>query len=261
MNAIETDEDRTARILQGVIDPTSSLPLYVQVAEGLIAAVEAGTIPPGSLLGNEAELGRRLHLSRPTMRRALGALADRGLIVRRQGIGTIVLPTPVKRSVVLSSLHDDLRNAGRRPATRVLELTEGPGPGAATAGLGLPPRAKVTHIRRQRLVDSEPLAIMSNYLPAGMLELDRDELERESLYRIMRRHGIVPRVAWQTVGARPATAEEVDLLALDPGAAVLTSRRISYDAAGTAIEFANHVFAADRYTFEMNLIAQSAGSG
>lgn len=255
--AAGSDEDRTTGILRELIDPTAAVPLYAQVAQGLVAAIESGRIPTGARLGNEAELSRRLRLSRPTMRKALATLVDRGLVVRRQGIGTVVLPTPVMRSVALSSLHDDLRASGRRPATTVLELDERPGSGAATAALGLPASAPLLHVRRRRLVDSEPLALMTNWFPAGLFPLERDELERESLYRLMRRAGVVPRVAWQTVGARNATDEEADLLDLPPGGAVLTSRRISYDADGEPVEFAAHAFAAGRYSFEMNLVAQA----
>lgn len=256
----EIDEQRTARLLEDVIDPNASIPLHVQVADGLVAAIESGEIPTGARLGNEAELSRRLNLSRPTFRRALGTLADRGLIVRRQGVGTVVLPTPVRRSIELTGLHDDLREAGRRPSTQVLELEQGPGPSAATAALGLAPGAELVFLKRLRLVDSEPLAVMSNHIPPELLEIDREGLEQDGLYRVMRRQGVVPRVAWQSVGARGASAEEAGLLGLETGAAVLTSRRISYDAAGKAVEFANHVFVAERYTFEMNLVAHAGGS-
>jgi GntR family transcriptional regulator len=44
--------------------------------------------------------------------------------VRRRGIGTVVAPKPVRRAVALTSLFDDLREAGREPRTRVLTLDE-----------------------------------------------------------------------------------------------------------------------------------------
>ncbi len=98
---------------------------------------------------------------------------------------------------------------------------------------------------------------MTNWFPVGLLELDRAELERESLYRLMRRAGVVPRVAWQTVSARVADRRGGRPARPPPAARSLTSRRISYDANGAPIEFAAHVFAADRYSFEMNLVAQA----
>ena len=45
---------------------------------------------PGDQLPPEPELARQLGVSRPTLREALRTFADRGLLVRRQGVGTFV---------------------------------------------------------------------------------------------------------------------------------------------------------------------------
>ena len=61
--------------------------LYFQVAKQLEQAIESGNLPPGTRLENEILLRGQLGLSRPTMRRAMQYLVDRGLLVRRRGIG------------------------------------------------------------------------------------------------------------------------------------------------------------------------------
>ena len=77
-----------------------------------VAAIEHGSLTPGSLLGNEIELAGRLGLSRPTVRQAIQSLVDKGLLVRRRGVGTQVVHSQVKRPLELSSLYDDLEAAG-----------------------------------------------------------------------------------------------------------------------------------------------------
>jgi len=60
--------------------------LYFQVAQQLEQAIESGNLPPGTRLENEVLLADQLGLSRPTMRRAMQYLVDRGLLVRKRGL-------------------------------------------------------------------------------------------------------------------------------------------------------------------------------
>ncbi|MBO0706731.1 MAG: GntR family transcriptional regulator [Candidatus Dormibacteraeota bacterium] len=244
-----------ARHLADGIDPGSPVPLYYQLAVAIEQAIDRGDLPAGSRLDNELDLARSLALSRPTVRQALGYLVDRGRLVRRRGIGTIVLPAAVRRPVGLTSLFDDLVRSGRRPATRVLALEVTGCPGEPAQTLDVEPGSPVTHVRRLRLVDDEPLAVMENYLPPPLVEVDHRQLEQTGLYRLLAASGIVPRIASQSVTARPAGSEEARLLHVSPGAPLLALRRISYDATGRAIEFASHAYVGERYAIEMSLMS------
>lgn len=101
--------------LHFALDRTSPVPLYYQLAQQLEAAIEHGALAPGNLLGNEIDLSTRLGLSRPTVRQAIQSLVDKGLLVRRRGVGTQVVHSQVKRPLELSSLYDDLEAAGQGP--------------------------------------------------------------------------------------------------------------------------------------------------
>src|SRR4028118_1490493 len=102
--------------LAGVtLDHGSPVPLYHQAAQALEAAIEDGRLPRGSKLGGEVELATRSGSGRPTMRAAMKQLVDKGLLLRRRGIGTMVAPRPVRRAAALTSLYDDLKEAGRAP--------------------------------------------------------------------------------------------------------------------------------------------------
>ncbi len=108
-------------IAQIAIDRTSSTPLHAQIAEPLAKLIEDGAIEPGTRLEDEVSMAERLKVSRPTARRAMETLTNRGLIVRRRGAGTQVTPTRVHRPMALSSLNDDLEKSGVDPRTTVLE--------------------------------------------------------------------------------------------------------------------------------------------
>ena len=63
-------------------------------------------------------------------------------------------------------------------------------------------------MERLRFVGAEPLAIMRNYLPVDLIDLEAVDLEHDGLYATLRRAGILIRVAHQQIGCRRATAAE-----------------------------------------------------
>jgi GntR family transcriptional regulator len=241
--------------LAGVrLDHGSPVPLYHQAAQALEAAIEDGRLPRGSKLGGEVELAARFGISRPTMRAAMKQLVDKGLLVRRRGIGTMVAPRPVRRAVALTSLYDDLKDAGREPLTRLLSLEEVPCPPDVVEHLGLEPSSPVLRFDRLRVAGEDPIALMHNVVPVGLVEIRREDLERTGLYELFRGGGIAPHVATQRVGARKAGADEAEMLEMEPGDPVLTMTRIAYDTSGRPIEYGSHSYPAESYWFEMMLV-------
>ncbi|MGP4113543.1 GntR family transcriptional regulator [Streptomyces sp. 4N509B] len=239
------------------IDRTSPVPLYFQLSRQLQDAIERGQLPPGTLLGNEIELAGRLGLSRPTVRQAIQALVDKGLLVRRRGVGTQVVHSQVRRPLELSSLYEDLQTAGARPATRVLDLAVVPAPAEAAAALDLAEGTEVRLIDRLRLTHGEPIAHLRNYLPLALLSPTPEELESTGLYRLMRAAGTTLHSAGQSIGARAATAAEAGLLAEPEGAPLLTMSRTAYDDTGRPVEYATHLYRASRYRFELQLLIRN----
>src|SRR3712207_5747819 len=237
--------------LSGVrLDHASPVPLYHQAARALEEAIEDGRLPRGSKLDSELDLAEQLGISRPTMRAAIKQLVDKGLLIMRRGIGTIVAPQPVRRAVALTSLYDDLKAAGREPQTSVLTLEEGPCPPDVAEHLGLEPNAPVLRFERLRVANSEdsyPIALMHNVVPVGLLEIEKEDLELTGLYELFRQGGITPHVATQRVGARKAGAKEAELLEIEPGDPVLAMTRTAYDTSGRPIEYGSHSYPAESY--------------
>lgn len=238
------------------IDRSSPVPLYFQVAQRLEELIASGEMPAGTRLENEIALADQLGLSRPTMRQAIQHLVDKGLLVRKRGVGTQVVQSRVRRQVELSSLYDDLDRSHRQPRTEVLSFGVVPAPDEASVALGLPADAEVVAIERLRYAQDEPLAIMHNYLPVGIARITRETLAERGLYQILRESGIQMRIADQTISARKASAVEARLLAEVRGAPLLAMARTAYDHSGRAVEYGSHVYRASRYSFELTLVAR-----
>lgn len=236
-----------------VLDRASPVPLYFQVAQHLEQLIESGTYPAGMRLDNEIVLAERLGLSRPTMRRAIEYLVDRGLLVRRRGVGTQVVQPKVRRPVELSSLHDDLRAAGEQPRTEVLSFAVERPSETVAATLDLVAGAEVYAIERLRFTADEPLAIMRNYVPVTVVGLDAGSLRSRGLYDLLRSSGVSLKIATQTIGGRAAEPAEARLLNESAGSPLLTMSRTTYDDTGRAVEYGSHLYRASRYTFELTL--------
>ncbi|MEU6684715.1 GntR family transcriptional regulator [Streptomyces sp. NPDC046832] len=240
--------------LDFALDRGSPVPLYHQLAQQLEAAIERGVLAPGNLLGNEVDLSVRLGLSRPTVRQAIQSLVDKGLLVRRRGVGTQVVHSQVRRPLELSSLYDDLEAAGQGPATEVVRNELVPASCDVAAALGVPEGGEVTVLDRLRRTHGRPVALLRNYLPASLPAFDTSRLEATGLYRMLRSAGITLHSARQTVGARAATAQEASRLDEQQGAALLTMQRTAYDDTGSPVEYGTHIYRASLYTFDFQLL-------
>jgi len=239
------------------LDRSSPVPLYFQVSRQIEAAIERGDLEPGDRLENEIGLADRWGLSRPTMRRAIEELVDKGLLVRRRGIGTQVVHGRVNRKIELTSLFDDLSRSGQHPTTEVLVHEAAPADGHVAERLGVPAGTEVVHLERLRSSGGEPLAVMRNWLPTQLAgSFSTEQLRARGLYELIRAAGVHLRVASQRIGARGASTAEAKLLGVRRGAPLLTMERTTYDGTGRAVELGSHAYQAEKYTIEMTVVGR-----
>jgi DNA-binding GntR family transcriptional regulator len=238
------------------VNRSSPVPLYFQVAEQLEKAILDGSLAAGDRISNEVSLAKKLGLSRPTMRQAIQLLVDKGLLVRKRGVGTQVVQGKVHRPLELTSLYDDLTKAGQRQRTEVLTLERRPADDRVAGELQLDPGEEVWFLERLRYVNDEPLAHMQNYLPCRLVDLAAIDFATHGLYATLREAGIAMRVARQRISARRAEAAEARMLDEKRGAPLLTMERTAYDDAGRAVEYGTHAYRPERYAFESTLVAR-----
>ncbi|TFD79107.1 GntR family transcriptional regulator [Cryobacterium psychrophilum] len=236
------------------LERSGPIPLYFQVSQRIEKAILNGELPVGSRLENEVGLAQRLGLSRPTVRRAIQDIVDKGLLVRRRGIGTQVVHGQVTRKVELTSLHDDLTNTMKTPSTHLLTFESVAADDTVAEKLSVVLGTPTLHIRRLRLADDVPVAVMENWLPEEFLTIAPDDLVTYGLYQVMRARGITLRVARQRISARKSTPEEAGLLDVEKNAALLTMDRTAFDNSGRAVEFGHHCYRPDLYSFEVTLV-------
>ncbi len=132
------------------------------------------TLPPGSQLPPEPQLAQQIGASRATLREVLRSFVERGVLIRRHGVGTFVasrIPFLETGLEVLESLDRMAQRIGLE--TQVLKLTVLERTASATErlGLGLPAEETVPVLVVDRViaVDGTPVADLRDVVPLKVL--------------------------------------------------------------------------------------------
>ncbi|MBB4663846.1 GntR family transcriptional regulator [Conexibacter arvalis] len=220
----------------------ASVPAHQQIRDELIAEIESGALGPGARLPGEIALAKRFGVTRMTLRQALAAMVNDGMLVRRQGVGTFVAQDAARRRNMtrLTGFREDMRNEGRPVETRMLAQEIRPATAEVATPLGLEEGAHVTLVERLRLVGGEPVVIQRSWIPYERCpELWREPLVEGSLYATLQtRWAVELRRADQSFSAVEASSEQAALLDVAPGAPLLQVERLTLDDANVPVEVA-----------------------
>lgn len=228
----------------------SGLPLYQQLYEVLRAQISSGVWRPGDMLPTENSLLDQYQVSRATVRQALDALVQEGLIYRERGRGTFMAHPTVQQGLVrIVSFTEDMRQRGFEPGTDVLSAELIPANDDLVKVLDIEVGDELARIERLRLADGEPMSIEISYLVhrycPGIL---RHDYARNSLREVLERaYGVHIERATQAIRAVNAPAEIAKRLSIKPESAVLHIERISLSQHSIPIEFLHIYHRGDRY--------------
>jgi GntR family transcriptional regulator len=228
----------------------SKLPIYHQLYELLRSNIVRGEWQPGHMLPSESELIEQYEVSRITVRQALEALVNDGLIYRQRGRGTFVAHPTVEQGLSrIISFTEDMRQRGFKPGTEVLFRGSVPASPEIAQQLQVEPGEELVRIERLRLADVEPMSIEESHLVhrycPGVLQHDYSEyplrqiLEDDYGIRLVR--------AKQVIRAVSTSAKLAKKLSISAGAALLYIERVSYSAENVPIEFLRVYHRGDRY--------------
>ena len=243
-------------------EPSSAIgPTAEDARLRLLDQISRGQLRPGQRLGAERELAQSLGVSRSTVRLALAALEEAG-VVRRvpgRGGGTFVRQQMVERDLsqvvgVPALLRAQGMTAGSRIVSTGLEAADEE---TATA-LGLPAKAYVIDLVRIRLADGTPISLEHARLPAEPFPDLLDQPLGGSLYELLEhRYGTVPGEALEHIEVVSAGEDEAAILGVEPGAALLSITRTTKDVTGVLFEYSHDLFRADRTTITVRTPATS----
>jgi GntR family transcriptional regulator len=227
-------------------------PIWARIELSLRERIESGELGAGQRLPAERDMARQLGVSRMTVRQALAALAERGLVERGVGQGTFVsgagkVEHPLGRAIGLTEL------AGRHglvAGARVLEARERGASAPVAAALGIAENAPVLRLRRLRSAGGRPISIEDDWLPTavapGLLEHDLSG----SLCELLReRYDFEAGEVDERLEPVAAGAFEARVLNVPVGAPLMLLERVVHAPDGRAVKFSRHRHRGDRTRF------------
>ncbi len=233
------------------VDASAPTPLYLQLASKLVEAIKDGQWKPGEALPAERQLCEQLQVSRVTLRQAVDALVEQGLVSRRQGAGTFITSHIQHQLSGLASFSETLRMKGLEPGTRWLERRVRPAHGEEILRLGLSPDTVVASLTRLRSADGRVMAYEKAVLPQRTVP---DPLAiGDSLYAYLDAQGTPVVRALQYFRAINLPARLAGHLGMKEGEAILHVVRVGYTRDGSAIELTDTYCHNDYYDFVAEL--------
>ena len=235
-----------------MIQPLPGVPIYIQIAETLLERIETGDLAPGDRLPTERELSESLHVTRMTVRQALGMLESQGLLVRKRGVGTFIADPKIERKADrLSPFTKTMQRSGYSPGAKIIALEQRLASRATADRLQTPVGTPVYYCQRLRLSNQEPTMLERFELPAQRFAgFDRFDLETRSVYEVLSsEYGVQISRAEQSLEAVLAGDYESEWLGVAAGAPLMLERRVAYDQAGVPVEYGKDLYRGDRFRF------------
>lgn len=230
-------------------------PIWATIAASLTAEIAQGSHVPGGRLPTEAQLALRFGVNRHTVRRALAALANDGVVQARRGAGVFVtlVPTeyPLGKRV---RFHRNVLASGRTPSRQILRLETRPATAAEAEALAVPVGSLLHLVEGVSLADDLPIGLFRSLLPAPRFPDFPEAMRRlGSLTAALAEAGVADYTRASTrLTAVLADGVQAGLLKIQQGAPLLRSATVNVDDKGRPIELGVTFFVGDRVTLTVS---------
>ncbi|MGC2473902.1 MAG: GntR family transcriptional regulator [Candidatus Sulfotelmatobacter sp.] len=234
-----------------VLDSNSFVPYYEQIVDQVRTLIKKNKLKQGQTFCSEGDIAQLLGVSKMPVRQAFQKLRSEGLLVIAKGkrpvIGSGRVPWNFQQ---LRGFSEEMRRRGLVPSAKLLGMKLIEPELEVAQALKLSPEERVYCATRLRLVNGDPVAVVTSYLPARIFTgIDHQDLEKQSLYHIFE-HSYKRKLHWaeEVIGASVAGEEEASVLEANVGIPILVIKETSYDTQNIAIEYSVSLLRGDRYT-------------
>lgn len=216
--------------------------------------IREGFLEPGSRLPTEPELASKLGVSRNSLREALRALEDCGLVTKRHGVGTFVTDSrPLVKGGLerLVSIAEFIAGEGRQPGSVLVQSSTTAASPELERRLGLTENEQVAVVETIKTADSQPVAVCIDYIPTAYLpeNFDAGALHEAIFEGLQRELGIVIKYAECQIVPTTATAALASKLDVSEGAALLLLDQVHVDDRGKRVFHSKSYFPSNRFSF------------
>jgi GntR family transcriptional regulator len=230
-------------------------PLYHQIFCILRDRIRTGEIVHGAQLPTEFEVAETFSVSRITAKRALDELAAEGLVERRRGRGTHVIhrsvPKPMRAP--LTGLLENLEILAEHTEVSLIEFRRVLPPDSVREAFDLEPNESLAYAVRTRRRGDVPFGHYVSWTRTSHAAFSAENLAKTSRIRLFKRCGIKLAQVEQTLSAAAADATIAMRLQVEPGTALQTLERRSFDAEGRLVDLLQIHYRPDQFRYQMTL--------
>lgn len=227
-------------------DPVS---LWRSITDTLRSEIAEGIWRAGARLPSEAQLATRFDVNRHTVRRALTALSEEGLVLSRRGAGVFVRAAPLRYPIGRRTrFRQNLLSAGRSPSRKLLGVTLQTASAQEARALALEEGAPVHVMEAVSLADTVPVSLARSVFCARRFpQLDHGLRTLLSVTEALRQAGVIDYLRASTrLTGHNADALQARHLEIAPGDALILSEAVNIDAKGAPVEFGHTYFVGAR---------------
>jgi GntR family transcriptional regulator len=259
-----------AEALQPVASGPAFSPLYQQIKTLITHELQAGVWKPGEAIPSELDLAARFKVSQGTVRKAIDELAADNLLVRRQGKGTFVA-THAEEQIqyrFLRLMPDD--GNARGMARRLLDCRRLRAPADVARALDIKSGDAAVQLRRLLLAADDdapaaagvapalkPVVLDEIWLPGTLfkgLTAERLADYKGPLYGMFETEfGVRMIRAEEKIRALAADAASAELLAVAPGAPLLSVERLSFTYGDKPVELRRGLYNTGQHFYRNEL--------
>lgn len=230
----------------------SGVALWRQIEQALEADIRVKQFGPGDRLPTEAELAARFDVNRHTVRRAMLALQERGLVRVEQGRGAFVQENVVDyRLGRRTRFSENILGLHREPSGTLVRVARVPADRTMARMLQMRVGDPVLLLETLKSADGRPINLGRHHFSFRRFNgLGESFKETGSITVALRKFGVADYTRKVTrVTARMPEEQEAQLLAQPRNRPVLITESLNVDEAGQPIEYGTACFAADRVQF------------
>jgi GntR family transcriptional regulator len=214
---------------------------------------------PNSLIPSARELAKTYKVSAMTVRQALVALQQEGMIHSVPGLGTFVSDHKMSKKLTFVSFSQEISERGMKPSSKIVTAIKTTLKSQEVAeSLNIKVGDPVYKIERVRFADKIPMALEESFVSAdlipGLLDFDLSN----SLYEILKNsyEKAVTR-AECVVSPINLSKRQADLLDTEVKSAALNFVVVAYDVRGRALERCSSIKRGDRFDFKYSIQADN----
>jgi len=234
----------------------NGVPIYYQLKEIFIEKIETGEWGIGDSIPNELDLCKQYGVSRGPVRMALDILTRMGIITRKQGKGTFVLPPKLESELIsFYSFTSLIRQAGLIPSSKILDFSLEKVKNNIAKYLNINTGDSCHKIIRLRLANDNPLILETIYVPQVIAPtLSQSNVASRSLNEILSTdYAAIPVRARQFFEPSIADEYEATKLSVLKGAPVLLIQNTTFDTKDRTIIFSKAIMRGDRVRYFVDL--------